>query len=150
MHKRKVKDQAAPAARAADDDFNFELQENVAYATTPHNKQMSEGCCVMEEKEEEEERSEEINTSVKGNTVPLEPTIPKLPVRQYLLEKEVRVVQTMQLLPWQLTSKRYYRSIIVLPVTHLHVYTQMHAQTTTGLSQTPSTCCIYNIILNSV
>ena len=72
---------------ASENDYNCELQENVAYATTPYNKQLSEGCCEI--KDEEEEKREEKNTFENGDAIELEPASPQVPFRQYLLEKEV-------------------------------------------------------------
>lgn len=81
---------------APDDNFNCELEENVAYVTA-HNKLFSEACFEIEEeekkeeekKEEGEEECEENSTSVNGKIIDLDPVSPKLPCRQYLKEKEV-------------------------------------------------------------
>ena len=72
-------------------DYNCELQENVAYFSTSHSKQSSEGVCIKKEEEEEEEEAKESTSATDKALVQLEPFSPHLPSRKYLLEKKVNV-----------------------------------------------------------
>ena len=91
MWTRKKK-KTAQLHTAPDDDFNCELEDNVAYVTA-HNKLFSEACFEVEEEEEKEEEKdgcEESSMSVDDKITDLDPVSPKLPCRQYLQEKEVQ------------------------------------------------------------